>query len=47
MQPDSRGHERLMRKVYEGAGLDPCMTAFVEVDLDGPLLACTTLTFTG
>ena len=33
MTPDSRSHEALMRKVYAGAGLDPALTAFVEVSL--------------
>ena len=31
MSPNGRSHELLMRKVYEGAGLDPEETAFVEV----------------
>lgn len=33
MQPNGGSHERLMRKVYQDAGLDPGMTAFVEVPL--------------
>ena len=31
MSPNGRSHELLMKKVYEGAGLDPEETAFVEV----------------
>ena len=31
MLPNGRSHELLMRKAYEGAGLDPSSTAFVEV----------------
>ena len=33
MLPNGRSHELLMRKAYEGAGLDPSLTAFVEVNL--------------
>lgn len=31
MSPNGRSHELLMKKVYDGAGLDPEETAFVEV----------------
>ncbi len=38
MQPNGESHETLMRKVYRDAGLDPSLTAFVEVSVARKLL---------